>query len=231
MKKFFLLALGLIFISLYGESQTSSQFMNVPTDAADYPYWIDMMQDPEANFFVTQDAFNRYWENRPITRGCGWKVFKRWEYMMHSRVTPDGIKPLPDVTYNAYTDYVTNIRSVAGDWTSLGPALIPVPGPAGYLGLGRLNDIAFHPTDLQKWYVAAPSGGMWMTSDGGQNWETHTDTLPTLGVSSIVVDWINPDIIFIGTGDRDAGDAPGLGVFKSIDGGLTWVQWNTGMGT
>jgi len=231
MKKFFLLALGLIFISLYGESQTSSQFMNVPTDAADYPYWIDMMQDPEANFFVTQDAFNRYWENRPITRGCGWKVFKRWEYMMRSRVTPDGIKPLPDVTYNAYTDYVTNIRSVAGDWTSLGPALIPVPGPAGYLGLGRLNDIAFHPTDLQKWYVAAPSGGMWMTSDGGQNWETHTDTLPTLGVSSIVVDWINPDIIFIGTGDRDAGDAPGLGVFKSIDGGLTWVQWNTGMGT
>ena len=101
MKKFFLISLGLIFISLYGTSQTSSQFPTVPADAAEYPYWIEMMQDPDANFFTTQEAFNRYWENRPITRGCGWKVFKRWEYMMRFRVAPDGTKPLPDATYNA----------------------------------------------------------------------------------------------------------------------------------
>ena len=231
MKKFFLISLGLIFMSLTGISQTSSQLTNLPSDAASYPYWIEMMQDPDANFFATQEAFNRYWENRPITRGCGWKVFKRWEYMMRSRVAPDGTKLAPDDTYNKYTNYVESILSVSGDWISLGPSEIPGSGPAGYEGLGRLNNIAFHPTDMDKWYVAAPSGGMWMTSDGGQNWETHTDTLPTLGVSSIIVDHTNPDIIFIGTGDRDANDAPGMGVFKSTDGGLTWVDWSTGMGT
>ena len=54
--------------------------------------------------------------------------------------------------------------------------------------------------------------------------------MPTLGVSAIVVDYSNPDKILIGTGDRDAGDAPGLGVFKSLDGGLSWALSSTGMG-
>ena len=32
------------------------------------------------------------------------------------------------------------------------------------------------------------------------------------------------------TGDRDAGDSPGIGVLKSTDGGLSWNMSNTGMG-
>ena len=47
---------------------------------------------------------------------------------------------------------------------------------------------------------------------------------------AIIVDKNNPNTILIGTGDRDAGDAPGMGVFKSTDGGLTWIPWSTGMG-
>ncbi|MFH1295758.1 MAG: PKD domain-containing protein [Bacteroidota bacterium] len=230
MKKVLLICLGLIFTTLVAKSQSADPSSATLNDAADYPYWIAMMQDPNANFFETQQAFNRYWEHRPITKGCGWKVFKRWEYMMQDRVSADGVKPAPDFTYQAYTDYIQPVRSTGGAWTSLGPSQIPLPGPAGYEGLGRLNNIAFHPTDHFKWFVAAPSGGLWMTSDGGGTWETHTDTLPTLGVSAIVLDYTNPNIIYIGTGDRDAGDAPGLGIFKSTDGGYTWVQSTLGMG-
>lgn len=230
MKKIILLFAGLIFTAIIGKAQTADATSDIKGDEASYPLWISMMQDPDANFFATQEAFEKYWDNRPITRGCGWKVFKRWEYMMRDRVSPEGVKPAPDVTYRAYTEYIRNIRSSAGDWTSLGPAFIPLPGPAGYEGLGRLNNIAFHPTDQFKWYVAAPSGGMWMTSNGGSTWETHTDTLPTLGVSAVVVDYSNPNILYIGTGDRDAGDAPGLGVFKSTDGGYTWFQSTLGLG-
>ena len=199
-------------------------------DTANYPYWIEMMQDPDANFFATQRAFESYWKDRPHGRGKGWKVFKRWEYMMQSRVSPDGKKPAPDKTYNAYSDFVKSIRSSSGNWTNLGPATIPAPGPAGYEGLGRLNVVAWHPSDPNKLYVGAPSGGFWMSSDGGNTWTTSTDTMPTLGVSAIVVDFSNPNHILIGTGDRDAGDAPGLGVFKSTDGGLTWAPSSGGMG-
>jgi photosystem II stability/assembly factor-like uncharacterized protein len=55
--------------------------------------------------------------------------------------------------------------------------------------------------------------------------------MPTLGVSAINVHPANPSLILIGTGDRDAGDAPGLGVYKSTDGGITWTVSNSGMGS
>ncbi|MFC2101869.1 T9SS type A sorting domain-containing protein [Bacteroidota bacterium] len=230
MKKLFLLSLGLIFIALSAISQSADPNSIPSVNTSEVPVWVTMMQDPNANFFATQEAFNDYWKDRPITRGCGWKVFKRWEYMMQSRVSADGVKPAPDATYKAYNEYIKDSRSVSGNWINLGPSQIPAPGPAGYEGLGRINNVAFHPTDPNKWYIAAPSGGMWMTSDGGTTWETHTDIMPTLGVSAIVVDYSNPDIIYIGTGDRDGGDAPGLGVFKSTDGGLTFTQSTLGLG-
>ena len=196
----------------------------IQNDTANYPYWIQMMQDPDANFFQTQRAFNIYWKDRAITRSHGWKVFKRWEYMMQSRVLPDGTKPAPDATFNEYNAYKDNVTSTGGAWVNLGPAQIPAPGPAGYEGLGRINTIGFHPTDPNKIFAGAPAGGLWQSADGGNTWVTHTDTLPTLGVSAIVVDYSNPDKILIGTGDRDAGDAPGLGVLKSLNGGLTWPK-------
>jgi len=230
MKHFLALLAGIFFLAQFTFSQRIITTDQIPEDAAEYPYWVDMMQDPEANFFATQEAFSRYWENRPITKGCGWKVFKRWEYLMMQRIDPDGKIPASDAVSAPYSLYRLETRSTAGNWVSLGPALIPLPGPAGYEGLGRLNNIEFHPTNPNTWYVGAPSGGMWMTTDGGLTWETHTDTLPTLGVSAILVDKTNPSVIYIGTGDRDAGDAPGLGIFKSTDGGLTWFQSTQGMG-
>jgi PKD repeat protein len=189
-----------------------------------------MMKDPSVNFFKVQRAFNIYWKDRKITKGCGWKVFKRWEYMMQSRVLPNGDRPVPELAEQAYENFLRSTTTPNGNWVSMGPATIPLPGPAGYEGLGRINTVGYHPTDANKIYIGSPSGGMWQSSDGGQTWVTHTDTLPTLGVSSIIVDYSSPTHLFIGTGDRDAGDASGLGVYKSIDGGLTWAPAKTGMG-
>ena len=227
MKRILFSALVVIVAAFTSNAQNAGS--PVPNDTANFPYWISMMQNPDANFFQTQRAFNIYWKDRKITRGCGWKVFKRWEYMMQSRVNADGSIPAPDATATAYEDFGKSAQTVSGSWINLGPSQIPAPGPAGYEGLGRVNTIGFHPTDPNKLYVGAPAGGLWQSADGGNTWVTHTDTLPTLGVSAIAVDFSNPQNILIGSGDRDGGDAPGLGVYKSIDGGLTWSPSKTGM--
>jgi photosystem II stability/assembly factor-like uncharacterized protein len=213
-------------------------------DYKSYPYWIGMMQNPEANFYETQNAFNEYWENREVTRGNGFKAFKRWEYWMSKKVLPDGTKPSPQRNINAIQLLRSNAQSntnqylagtgrssmTNGNWTPLGPASVP-SGYNGYRGLGRVNAIAFHPTDATTLYAGAPAGGLWVTNNSGSTWTTYTDNLPTLGVSSIIVDHLDPNIIYIGTGDRDHGDAPGAGVWKSIDGGLTFQPSNAGMTT
>lgn len=222
---YLLLATFLLILSVkisFAQSQTAK-------DTANYPYWISMMQDPTANFHAVQHAFETYWKDRPITRSSGWKPFKRWEYMTGLRVNADGSRPAPDRDSKEYYKYFKGEKQLLennSQWTELGPLYLPLNAP----GLGRLNAIAFHPTDENIIYVGAPAGGLWKTTDGGQLWSSNTDGLPTLGVSSIIVDYSNPDILYIGTGDRDAGDAPGLGVMKSIDGGTTWNSANNGMG-
>mgnify|MGYP001182677451 CR=1 FL=1 len=47
--------------------------------------WVDKMEDATENFYITQDAFNQYWENRTIEKGKGWKQFKRWENFIAPR--------------------------------------------------------------------------------------------------------------------------------------------------
>jgi hypothetical protein len=38
------------------------------------------MEDESANFYDVQAAFKAYWEGREITKGSGWKPFRRWEW-------------------------------------------------------------------------------------------------------------------------------------------------------
>ncbi|MCK9617833.1 MAG: PKD domain-containing protein [Lentimicrobiaceae bacterium] len=227
MNKFNLLV-AFLFASIVGFSQQSNTLP--PQDTSNYPYWIEMMQDPSVNFFSVQSAFNKYWENRPVTRSKGWKPFKRWEYMMQNRVSPTGERPANNAVLKAYQKYLGNAdgaKSLSGNWVSLGPSQIPLG--KGYKGLGRVNAVAFHPNDPQTIYIGAPSGGLWVSTDAGSTWSVLTDHLLTLGVSAIAVDYTNPQTIYIGTGDRDAGDAPGLGVWKSVDGGINWLPYNLGM--
>ena len=96
--------------------------------------------------------------------------------------------------------------------------------------MGRVNAIAFHPTDENIIFVGAPSGGLWKTTDAGKSWYPLTDNLASIGVSTILIHPTTPDVMWIGTGDRDSDDAAGLGVYKSTDGGKTWSSSNTGFG-
>jgi PKD repeat protein/photosystem II stability/assembly factor-like uncharacterized protein len=228
--KFYLFAVVLLMhCILPGSAQNYTSLTD--EDFASYPYWIEMMDDQSVNFFDVQHAFEIYWKDREIIKGCGWKPFKRWEYMMSSRIYADGTRLPVDLNWNAYQQTIEqNDKSVhfGGDWSNLGPFF--VPGSKGYNGLGRIISIAFHPTDENTIFIGAPAGGLWVTHDKGQSWHTETDVLPTLGVSSIVIDHVNPDVMYIGSGDRDSGDSPGMGVLKSYDSGMTWELHNNGMG-
>ncbi len=180
--------------SLLGQVNTSPTVGNISTlnDTANTPYWIEMMQDPEANFFTTQTAFENYWQNNQVTKGCGWKPFKRWEHMMSTRVSTIGKKPGAEHIAQQYNSYFqTHAKSANGNWSELGPVQLPTNGTGQPNGLRRVNCVAFHPTLANTIWAGAPAGGLWKSIDNGATWSSNTDNLPTLGVSSILTDPTN----------------------------------------
>ena len=197
----------------------------------DNKQWLEMIQNPDVNFYEVQDLFNKYWENRTDYKGNGWKVFKRWEYINESRVLPDGKLPAPDHVFKEYQKYMQAAgKSASGSWSIQGPASYVGNNSGQPTGMGRINAIAFHPTDANIIYIGSPSGGFWKTTNGGTSWTNLSNDLPTIGISSILIHPTNPDIIYIGSGDRDAGDARPMGVFKSTNGGSSWTRLINNMG-
>ncbi|MBT3244428.1 MAG: T9SS type A sorting domain-containing protein [Bacteroidetes bacterium] len=225
MKRHIIFLLVIVGISLSTWSQVNT---NADRD------WHDMMLDPGTNFFETQKAFYDFWEGKTPAKGMGYSVFKRWEYYWQSRVDEKGNFPSPGQVADEYHSFLEDypvgdgFKSGQAQWLELGPR--NRNSQLGYMGIGRVNAIAFHPSDENKIYVGAPAGGFWITEDAGQNWTSYTDNLPTLGVSAIAVHPENPDHILIGTGDRDGGNDWGVGTMISLDGGISWEISNTGIG-
>lgn len=217
------------FIGLISNAQTTQ-------DTIDNAYWQSMMFDHSVNINKTRRAFDLYFSNKPKVKGTGYKQFERWYHYWVSKCDANGVFPAPDRVLTEVKKFNRNNlspRSANGNWINVGPLAQPTSTTGIPIGTGRICGIAFHPTDPNTIYAGAPQGGFWRSTDKGATWVSSTDNLPTLGVSDIAVipqTSPTPPIIFIGTGDRDAGDASGLGVYKSIDGGVTFTASNTGMG-
>lgn len=191
-----------------------------PSSAQNSANWIDQMNDPSVNFYTVQQSFEQYWEGKKIEKGKGWKQFKRWEAFMETRVYPEGERPSAQITTDAYNWVFGNsTQSDLGQWKPKGPFNGPSLG-----GIGRVNRIVFDPQNSNIAWIGTPAGGLWKSIDGGQHWTTNTDKLTNLGISDIAIHPTNSNIMYIGTGDRDAGDTYSYGVLKSIDGGNTWTQ-------
>lgn len=211
-------------------------------DTANVPVWIDMMQDQNANFFETQKAFEMYWDGRTRTKGDGYKPFKRWEWFMQYEINPDGSFRNPNDIQQEVMQFKgpagnqpaapggMAVQSTSGKWENLGPINKAKASSGQPNGMGRINGIGLHPTNDSIIFICSPNGGIWRTYDHGKTWTSNTDTNYVMQMSEIKFNPKNPQIVYAGTGDRDAGARTQRGVMKSTDGGVSWSSSNNGMG-
>ena len=80
--------------------------------------------------------------------------------------------------------------------------------------------------DSTTFYFGAVNGGVWKTTDAGTVWSPIFDHQPVASIGAIAVSPSDPQTIYVGTGESDIRSdlSSGDGVYKSTDGGATWLH-------
>lgn len=107
----------------------------------------------------------------------------------------------------------------------------------------HIGKILLDPRDPKVVYVAAqgplwaPGGdrGLYKTTDGGKSWEQVLAISENTGVTDVVLDPRNPDILYAASYQRRrhvgilVAGGPESAIFKSVDGGKNWKKLSRGL--
>src|SRR5437667_5797599 len=120
------------------------------------------------------------------------------------------------------------------------PTATPKPSPAGaideklFSGMqwrqigpfrgGRALAIEGVPGEPDTYYFGAVAGGVWKTTDGGQNWIPLFDKEDISSIGAIAVAPSDHNVVYAGTGEAAirGNTTYGICVYKSIDAGKRW---------
>ena len=92
---------------------------------------------------------------------------------------------------------------------------------------GRVVAVAGHPREPAVFFFGAVAGGIWKTEDAGTTWRNVSDGyLETSSVGALAVSDSEPGVIYAGMGESTIRTdvSHGDGVYKSTDGGQSWVH-------
>lgn len=194
--------------------------------------WREMWGQPDQySLLEVKAAFDLHYKTHTPQKGDGYKQFQRyWHDQKHSATELGDAIDMRARASQALASYsqhhpaqrTTGTSALDGEWYRIGAA-------QGYgqdwqiHGVGRVNTVAFHPTISLVLYVGTPTSGIWRSINGGGSWANLTPDEPFWGVSSIVVDYGNPNKLFALTGD-DFGATRSTGVYKSTDAGTNWTN-------
>ena len=90
---------------------------------------------------------------------------------------------------------------------------------------GRVVAVAGHPWERTTFYFGSTGGGVWYTTDAGITWRNLSDGFfhrPAVGAIALAPS--EPSVIYVGTGESTIRNnaSSGNGVYRSVNGGLTW---------
>lgn len=127
--------------------------------------------------------------------------------------------PMHSLRSGGMIDRQTQAKTIAR-WQWLGPDNIA----------GRMRTLVFDPRNPDRMLGGGVSGGIFETTDGGNNWQPLTDDAANINIGALAVDPVAPDTIYAGTGELYRNSAQpyaamwGQGVLRSLDNGRSFQQ-------
>jgi photosystem II stability/assembly factor-like uncharacterized protein len=120
------------------------------------------------------------------------------------------------VAASSLSAQVPDAATLAGlKWRSIGPVNMA----------GRTIDVECEAKTPKVCYIAGATGGIWKTINAGTTFiPVWGENAPIASMGDLAIAPSNPNVIYAGTGENNSRNsvAPGYGVYKSTDGGVTW---------
>ena len=130
----------------------------------------------------------------------------------------------------AIFSFLGSKAQVSPTWSQTNLISFPKNAVGQPTGIGRVSHIAYHPTDSHTMFAVAASGGLWKTTNDGLSWTSmNTDSFPQQSMACILINYKNPNTMYIGSGDADYYGG-GYAVYKTTDGGISWKLFSNGLG-
>lgn len=117
----------------------------------------------------------------------------------------------------------TSVKSSTNDslfnglkWRNIGP-----------FRAGRSLAVAGHQDQPLTYYFGATGGGVWKTTDGGNEWQSISDSVfKSSSVGAITVAPSDPNVVYVGMGEADmrSNISFGDGMYKSVNAGKSWTK-------
>ena len=100
------------------------------------------------------------------------------------------------------------------NWRAIGPANMG----------GRVTDIDGVPGDPSIFYVSGADGGIFKTTNGGVSFDPIFENQRAYSIGALTIAPSDNNILWVGTGEGDPRNSVGYGwgVYKSLDGGMSW---------
>jgi photosystem II stability/assembly factor-like uncharacterized protein len=225
MKNYYLAVLS-FFISFSGFSQTIEQETKTETKTTISKKQVKKLRKKHARFL----ANSPYKKTKELTKTerkeAGLPPNKFFERQWELSINPATGQTEPENIFKTQENLINERASsrTPGDlsnnaWKERGPNNVA----------GRTRALLFDPNDNtnRRVFAGSASGGLWVnndiTIDG--SWTRVAGVPGNLNVSCITVDPNNSNIWYLGTGELyTSGDCVGNGLYKTTDGGTTWVN-------
>ena len=213
---------------------------------------IAQEENPSLNFFETQKRLKEKLNpNNTDENGFNSKYY-RWYYNWRYRLGPNGEMSTANEVYNELLQngsIKSNRRNATScsqnddniNWNNRGPR--SSHGSLGNAGgsfycnnrvpntqnQGRIESISVNPNNLNEILVGAYNGGIWRTTNGGNNWSITTDDegYSLFGCNAIIRHPDDNNVVYastsLGCGGWEGGRKKySMGVIVSYDGGVSW---------
>ncbi|MEM1119086.1 MAG: glycosyl hydrolase [Bacteroidota bacterium] len=150
---------------------------------------------------------------------------------------------------NPHTVWLGTGENVGGRHVGFGDGIYKSPdGGKTWKNMGlkkseHISKIIVHPENSDILWVAVQGPlwnkggerGLYKSIDGGKNWNKTLGDSEWTGVTDVMIDPRNPDLLYAATWQRHRtvaaylGGGPNSGIHKSTDGGETWEKLKTGL--